>query len=118
MYTQRNTYGSRPQPGRAPFRQNRPQRPAPPPRVRKGPIGPSRPAAKAPASGKERRRMRKATTHRLARMLHTQCSKLVALNGDEMFLLIRTTLGEGYRTGAGEARRLARKLLRLRTSAA
>jgi len=62
--------------------------------------------------------MRKATTHRLARMLHTQCAKIVTLNGDELFLLIHTTLGEGYRTGAGEARRLARKILRLRPQAA
>jgi hypothetical protein len=58
--------------------------------------------------------MLKATTHRLARLLRSSCAALQGIDGDAIYDLIRTRLGTGYCCGAGEARRLAKKTLRLR----
>jgi len=59
--------------------------------------------------------MLKATNHRLARLLRSSCAALQKMDSDTIFALIRTRLGTGYCCGAGEARRLAKKVLRLRS---
>lgn len=71
-------------------------------------------APKEPRSGKERRRLLKATTHRLARLIGKPCAVLAKSEADDLFMLIRSRLGGGIGSGAGEAGRLARKLIRLR----
>ena len=61
--------------------------------------------------------MLKATNHRLARLLRSSCAALQGMDADTIFAMIRTRLGTGYCCGAGEARRLAKKALRLRNPA-
>jgi hypothetical protein len=61
--------------------------------------------------------MLKATNHRLARLLRSSCAALQGMDSDTIFAMIRTRLGTGYCCGAGEARRLAKKALRLRNPA-
>src|SRR5580765_7753130 len=106
-------------PSRPSFRparvQERPHRsPQRPPTRTNRPRGNPRSAPKVPVSGKERRRMLKATTHRLAIMLGIRCSEIIASGAEELFAMIGTQLGNGYGSGAGEARRLVMKLTRLR----
>src|SRR5437763_2117991 len=85
---------------------------APRPPRQRSPLGPAQAVPKVPASGKERRRMLKAAVHRLSRLVNAPCAGLVGLNETSLFAIIKDRLGFGWGSGAGEARRLARKVMR------
>jgi len=94
--------------------QSQPQRPQPRPQPKQRASGPATVAPKAPKNNRERRRMLKATLHRLSRLVGVQCAILVKTDRDTLFNLIQTRLGNRRYSGAGEAIRLAKKIVRLR----
>ena len=107
----------RPTPNRSNRPYRAPQRPAPPPRVRK-PKGPSQIVAKKPASGKQRRRMLKAAAWRLAKQLHAKPSDIMASGVETLEQLIDARCEKRvYGSNRGDAFRLMEKILRLRRPA-
>jgi len=58
--------------------------------------------------------MLKATLHRLSRLIGVRCAILVKADRDTLFNMIQTRLGNRRYSGAGEAIRLAKKIVRLR----
>jgi hypothetical protein len=90
-----------------------PRRAKPPGRNPAGPQGPARVEPSIPASGKQRRRMAKATAWRLATLIHMRPSDLLN-NADLPAVLEKARAHPSEGANPGEAARLAAKLLRLR----